>query len=492
MDHRALQRIFELGVGPRWSRLDLGILGAFVLFTLPITLPVLQSFFTFDDLENLSYYTKRPGQALWSNLVVFTSFRRPAGALFYLPSYWLFGLNPLPLYATGFSLFYLNLGLFYWLVLRLTGRRLTAALALVVCAFHPHIYNVLFNFGAVYELLACASLLLGILTYGYYRSSGDRRLFWLTLGIYLVGLNAKETAVGLPALLLLYELLYVRTLAWKRTALTIAPLFAVAILYTLVKTLGAEAFWRTNPLYILHFDMTFYSNLAEYFSEFLYKNLTLSPVVLGLVLVTLLGISLGLRDRHLLFGLGYFFLTLLPILLLPRVWALFLYIPLGGAGIFLGRLASLLVLGIVRLARATIPLPTGRTAHLLTALGLLVLLRTALVWAAPEIRYARDVHFFSRTQKWREFSSQLYRQHESLATTSVLGFRNPPFNFETADRWSLHFLVWLHYDPTQAIRIYQLPQQQEAFQKAAVRAAAVHEFEWRQGKLTEMEVPRTE
>ena len=170
--------------------------GSFLIFTLPITLPVLQSFFTFDDLENLSYYTKRPGQALWSNLVVFTSFRRPAGALFYLPSYWLFGLNPLPLYATGFSLFYLNLGLFYWLAVRLTGRRLTAALALVACAFHPHIYNVLFNFGAVYELLACASLLLGVLTYGYYRATGDRRLYWLTLGIYLVGLNAKGNGRG--------------------------------------------------------------------------------------------------------------------------------------------------------------------------------------------------------------------------------------------------------------------------------------------------------
>src|SRR5690606_9005117 len=127
--------------------------------TLSFTLPALALYFSGDDLANLGYYRERPFLTFVSNLTFWSSFRRPLGGALYLILYQVFGMTPVVYYLTGLLIFYLNLALLLYFLWRLTGEYWIAAVGGVVATLHPQHHNIWYNFGAVYELLACAFML---------------------------------------------------------------------------------------------------------------------------------------------------------------------------------------------------------------------------------------------------------------------------------------------------------------------------------------------
>jgi len=187
--------------------LDIALPVVIVCSTLPFSLPALEGFFTEDDLMNLYNYCKHPWESLVvANLLVFTSYFRPLGSIFYLVPYYLYGLDPYYFYFIGITVFSINIVLVYFLGLKLTGNRPVTFLATSLFALHPMIHNVLYNYGAIYELTALTALCLSLLSYLRFLEQPSSRIFyWLTLLFILVGLNAKETVVVLPAILLVLE-----------------------------------------------------------------------------------------------------------------------------------------------------------------------------------------------------------------------------------------------------------------------------------------------
>jgi len=472
---------------------DIQLLALILAFTLPISVRALRSFFTFDDLMNLHYYLQRPWQALLSNFAVFTSFRRPLGSLLYLPLYALAGMDPRPYYLVGILLYSVNVALVFQLVRRLTRSRVTTIVATALFALHPMIHNVLFNFGAVFELLCLMFLLISLLVYARWSESPDRGrgLYLVSLGCFVAALNAKETAVVLPAILLAYEGIYGRFRAAPHGNVTailkrVAPFFALAVPYTLAKTLGEEAYWRDNPLYVYHFDFTMLLNLSEYLTLATNREVPLSPLAAPISLALVVAGGLILRSRAMLFGCAWASLTLIPVLPLPRVWELFLYVPLPGlalavaAGLFeAGRRVASRVL-----PQRWYPLRPGRFAVLLLSALFLFRILGAMT---PDIDRARRVHYHERNTGWRPFAEQLYRAFPNPPAGSALGFLSPPFDDQTHEQWCLHFLVWLGLGDE--VRVFRLPREASAFEKAAAAAPQARLFEWDGERLRERDVP---
>lgn len=471
----------------RWAA-NADVQTAFLLVVIasPVTLKALSGFFTFDDLMNLSYYNSRPWWSLGSNLIVFTSLRRPLGAVPNLALYHTVGLDPFFYYLTGIAIFSLNLVLVYALFRRLTGSRATSTLAAALAAYHPQVHNVLYNFGAVYELLMLTFVITALWLYARAADTGwpprTHIASWLC---YLAALNAKETAVVLPALLVVYELVY--RVLWsphpatlrgimKRTAL----FWAVAAPYTLVKFLGEEAYWRDNELYVYHLDKTIVDNLARYFSVIAYRELEFNSEKAVALVILICIVAIYVRNRHVLFGAAWGLLFLAPVLPLPRVWGLFLYAALPGFALMVSAGLWQAATWLWRTFRERLPQrPLPAPVRLaLTAL----LLAGLLAAAAPAIDDARKIHYDDLTGRWRSFSSQLESQHPNLPGGAVLGFEGLTFE-QPHLRWVPYFLVHLRY--RRGVRFFLLPEQEEAFRQAVKRAPESHRFKWQDGRLIE-------
>lgn len=480
-----------------WKRLLGSIeLQVFVLVlaaAAPVLLPALNAFFTFDDLMNLNYYAERPWKSVYSNLLVFTSLRRPLGALFYLPFYYLWGMNPFPLYLTLLLLVALNLGLLYSLALRLTASLATAMLAAALVALHPYMHTIIFNFGTVYELTALAGILGGLHCYVSLstRPDGDpKRKWWYaaTWLCYWVSLNAKESGVVLPALLLAYEFFY---RFWrpsprpglKSLALRLGPMFAVAGVYTLSKVLGQEAHWRTNPMYAYHFDFQIIQHLADYATLISYRAVTFDVLGTILLLAGLTVSGLLLRNRHILFGLTTSLICFLPMLALPRIWSVFLYIPSAGLSLCL---SALIADSTSRLARWITPRgwQLWRPGRLLRLAAIVIVLGTILGINEHHFRHEREQLAKVRTIPWRSFAEQILERIPDSLEATVVGIEDPPYKFSTTERWIPVFLVKLGY-PNRPIRVFLLPHQENEFQQAASTAPRSLLFKWDEGKLVE-------
>jgi len=194
-----------------------------------------------------------------------------------------------------------------------------------------------------------------------------------------------------------------------------------------------------------------------------------------------------------LFGLAYALLTLLPVLLLPRVWGLFLYIPLPGLALSVAALLDQvgrwlwqrLQEGIQRYRQLQSLAPLlPRVKQALSLVLALVFLRSILVYSAPRVRYAREANYFARGRPWRAFSEQLYRLYPEMEEKAVLAFKDPPFDPESFDRWCLNFLVWLKFKDWD-ITILRIPEDTQRMERQLRAKLPVHYFVWEDGTLRE-------
>jgi len=81
----------------RETLIDLACVTALMGYFLHFAVPSLRGGFSQDEMMNMYFYW-HPGilRCLWANICFWTDFYRPAGALYYLPLYHLFSLNPEP------------------------------------------------------------------------------------------------------------------------------------------------------------------------------------------------------------------------------------------------------------------------------------------------------------------------------------------------------------------------------------------------------------
>lgn len=432
-------------------------------------------------------------QPVWrliaSNVFFWPPSPRPLGGLIYRTYYAVFGMNPFPFYLTSFLMYAVNLGLLFALLFRITRNAYLAVPAAALASIHREMTDIWFNFGALYELLAFGFMLA---SFHFYLSFLDaeggprKRYYILALAAFLVGLNGKEMAVVTPAILALYELVYripIRKAFSSIPQLTIrlSPFFAAAIAFTIQKMIGKEAYWRDNRAYQYQFDTTFYHNLHDYLGPIFYNRIDVNDSELFWTLAISLGLAILLRNRHMLFGWFYFLIALLPVIALPRVWGLFLYIPLMGMGLYVATL-FLIVGGAVGSALLSLFFSQWQMRRHWRWVGVALLLGMLMSLHYSEFISTRDTLYLKPRARWESFTRQLLTLRPQMSKDTAVLFLGAPI-----EGWDLHFLVWLYYGDRN-IRVFKTPKEVKDFLDASRSLSDRHAYRFANGELVELSI----
>jgi hypothetical protein len=432
---------------------------------------MLRAYFSFDDFMHLNNYVKTPLlQLLQENLSFWTSYPRPLGGTVYRLLFECFGLNPLPYYLTSLILFLINLALLFYLILRLTKKPWATAVVTAVGSVHGLLAYIWFDFGTIFELLAFCAMLTSFHLYLSYLESPISRtsLYVLSLLSFVAALNGKEMAVTLPALLMLYEVVYrfQKRGIWNQIrglAIRLAPFAVVALLYALGKLSGESAFWRFNTEYQYQLDSTAYHNLHIYLSSLTYDNIHFDDALLAWTLLLSVALAFVLKSREMLFGWFYFLVALAPIIALPRIGGFFLYIPLPGLALYL----TFLVREVGALIYVRLPKRITPSDWVLNGVLAVLLLVMGFVHY-PQTQSSIPTIFHNLRSEWRTFTAAMGQQYPDLPSNTAIIVEGAPLR-----EWALPFFVWLHYGD-RSIRIFHSPEGRQEFHKAARRAPEVH------------------
>jgi hypothetical protein len=264
---------------------------------------------------------------------------RPVGSLFITAVYRLFGLDNVAFNRVWIGLHLLNTLLVFALGLRLLGS-VTVAMA-AAYAFG--------NWGtstaaptwvaSIFDLLGNTLILASFLTY----LSDRRPVRWMSPVFYFLAVRTKETAILLPALLLLHLLLTTPREKWRRDVVArlgchFGVLAALTTTYGYLFLTQSHGRLRPDEAYYLRFDLfTFASGGSYYFHEMLYR-LGRPPLPILAAAVLLVVLVVARRGNVVLLGAAGFLLFLLPVIFLPNHRdVLYLYVPsvffaLAGAG----------------------------------------------------------------------------------------------------------------------------------------------------------------
>jgi hypothetical protein len=196
-------RKLEMLAGSGWRRHALA--AALLLPGLFFFVPNLSGYFVADDFVLLSWtHVSAPGEV--------ASFFDPGSWWFYRPlvkvAYWLgqglFGLHPVPFHLVSLLLHWANAFLVYLLVTLVTDGRWSVGLITgLLFLLNPHHAETVSWFAAIGDLLAAACILGSLSLFRQFYLSGRTRFGLGSVGLFALGVLARETAVLLPGILLL-------------------------------------------------------------------------------------------------------------------------------------------------------------------------------------------------------------------------------------------------------------------------------------------------
>ena len=326
-----------------------------VAYFLHFALPALAGGFPGHDMLNMYIYWL-PGmlKSLWANICFWTSFYRPGGALYYLPLYHLFGLNPQPYRIIQISILAASIPVAYYLGRLLAASQPVAFLGVLAFSYHAQSADLVFTGPYIYDVL-CGFFYFSALT--FYIRIREKGLLLRPLqcvgflALYICALNAKEMAVTLPVIVLVYEILKFPCFGdWKEFArcnwrsalpsLIAGPLTAV---YIYGKTHGANSMTKANlyrPEYSWH---KFTASNTHFINEIFYQLIP-NHVAPGVIVFTAWGLvfvyAFLRRDRLLQLMAFWVVITPLPIDFISLRGDACLYIPLFGWAMILAKVVS--------------------------------------------------------------------------------------------------------------------------------------------------------
>jgi hypothetical protein len=316
--------------------------------------------FTLDDVTNICRYLQKPASALWlDNLRFWSTAFRPFGALFYVPLYQVFGMNPLPYHIVSFALLGLNLYLLYRFCLRLAGSREIAFLATFLASYHAWFVDLYYNFSTIYDLLCYALYMGAFLLYAGIRSRGRTPGALQSLGVlllYVLALDAKEMAATFPLFLLLYEIIY-HGPAWRevrtwlvRECRTAWLAGAITLIYTVGKLTGPGSLIE-NPAFALTVSPGRFLDVFHlYLNPLLYQEHRFHDSNTVQLLLVMLAFAAWRRSRPLLFAWFWLLLTILPVSFIAHYSGFFLYLPAAGWVLYAATVCVMARRAMVRLA----------------------------------------------------------------------------------------------------------------------------------------------
>jgi hypothetical protein len=307
----------------RCTRVDAICVLLLIAYFLHFALPARQGGFREDEMLNLwAYWYVGPVQSLFALTKFWTSYYRPGGALYYLPLYHFFGLNPFPYRIVQISILALSVPIAYSLARLLASSRSVAFLAILAFCYHPYVADLVFIGAFIYDVL-CGLFYLAALTYYVHIREKGACLRPLQLALFLVlyicALDSKEMAVTLPVIILIYELLKssrwpswnaVLSCSW-RDAVPALIGGAITAFYVYSKIGGIRSTTGSNayrPLYSWH---NFVTSNARFVGELLYAPEGITPTALLLLWAAVCIYAFLRRDRML--RLMAFWIVIVPL-----------------------------------------------------------------------------------------------------------------------------------------------------------------------------------
>src|SRR5947208_3037634 len=365
--------------------LNAACIGLLLAYFLHFALPALRAGFGEDEMMNLYLYwfpgafrSSRENFCFWS----ISYPQRPAGALYYLPLYYFFSLDPLPYRIVQIGVLAATIPIFFYLARLLSGSRTVGFLVALAMCYHQELDNLLFSGSFIYDVL-CGFFYFAALTYyvrireqGVALHAGQLAIF---LALYLCALNSKEMAVSLPVIVLIYEALKCpRCNEWKQFALRNWSVAVPALIAGLVTAIFIYA-KLTSPYSLAHLEayrpvfswQRFTLTNAHFINELLYDSASrIGRAVLFAWPVVFL-YAFWRRDRLLQLMAFWVVITPLPLAFIPARGGAMLYIVLFGWAMIVARMLSDLIGLIARVAGLAGPrtamLPSFATAAVAVA-----------------------------------------------------------------------------------------------------------------------------
>ena len=290
--------------------------------------PALGAWFQRDDFAWLSLSQRiRSGLTLTDALfapMAQGTVRTISERLFFLVGRWLFDLNAAPFHAVVFLTHIVSLLLAVWLFTRLTGSRWVAVIAASVWTVHVCLYWPL-TWVSAYNQVLCAGVLLGSTAlFLRYSETGHRGLLASVWAVFLLGFGVNELNIVFPVLALL-----ITPRAWRAALWLFVPSAAFYLLHNRWAPKSAAG------VYAVALDARLPSTFLAYWG----LCVGLAGPLLTLVSAVLVAGFAWRRDRAIGFGLGWFFVTLGPFLLVPNhVSDYYLFVPLLGLSLAFAQL----------------------------------------------------------------------------------------------------------------------------------------------------------
>ncbi len=298
----------------------------------------LRAHFAIDDPMNLGIYWRRGlGTSLVDVAMLWRSAYRPMGAVFYLPIYDAFGMNPLPYRIAVLALLAANIFLSFEIAKLLTKSMAAATLTAVLVTAHAGMTAIYYNTSMIYDVLAF--FFTALMLWVYIRWRGNRGAGGLVVLLFLAAINSKEIAVVGAAWVVAYELLLGRPWKWVVPAI----LTAIAIAFTAARALGPNSLSKQDGYQLQITAHKFFVNARIYLNDLFYTGFfsTSRRVVIAWVL-TLIFCAV-VRRRELWWAWFLASTAMLPVIFTvqPRAGGS-LYLPLLAIGLWMATAATVL------------------------------------------------------------------------------------------------------------------------------------------------------
>jgi hypothetical protein len=333
--------------------LDAACIGLLLAYFLHFALPALRAGFGEDEMMNLySYWFPGVLRSIRANLFFWSTFPpRPAGALYYLPLYHFFSLDPLPYRVVQISILAVTIPILFYLAQLLSGSHAVAFLVALAMCYHAHMAMLVFGGSFIYDVL-CDFFYFAALTYyvrirekGVALRPGQLAIF---LALYICALNSKEMAVSLPVIVFIYEALKCpRLVEWKQFAwcnwsvavpALIGGLVTAIFIYAKLNSLAHLQAYR--PVYSWHrFTLT----NAHFINDLLYDSASRIGRAVLVVWPVVFLYAFWRRDRLLQLMAFWVVITPLPLAFIPARGGAMFYIVLFGWAMIIARVLEDLI-----------------------------------------------------------------------------------------------------------------------------------------------------
>ncbi len=311
------------------------------LYFLHLTLRVALTFFNPDDVTNLyAAWTDPWYKIIKANILFWSGYTRPLGALLYRLLYALAGFHPRPFHVAAFGLLLVNLALEYRALWLLTASRQIALFTVLIGCFHGRMWDIYASTGTISDILCQTFLLLSLIAYVKMRGGPTEPPLWKQILIFgslgIAAVDSKEMGVSIPLGFLCYELCFGSLRGVLAKAWRFAPIWTTGVVSAIYIW---SRFGQRTPLtgltaYELVITPQRYLETTQRYVSLLLDGGNFTGLQSILFLAACLILAIAMRSRVMLFGWLYFMVTILPLSFATPREGYVLYIPLPGAALY--------------------------------------------------------------------------------------------------------------------------------------------------------------